>query len=109
MRYNEAMYLRRCRPGKSRKERVYWQLVESYRSERGPRQRVIAYLGDSNENRRLGIKKLAAGLIGIQQTQLFSETAEPAWVEVDPNRIRVERIRDFGGYWLGLQTERRSA
>ena len=36
------MYLRRCRPTKSKKDHVYWELVESYRTERGPRQRVVA-------------------------------------------------------------------
>jgi len=103
MRYNEAMYLRRCRAGKSQKEKVYWQLVESYRSERGPRQRVVAYLGDTEESFRLGIKEVATSRIGIQQTQLFSKTPEPEWVEVNTKRVRVERVRDFGGYWLGLQ------
>lgn len=103
MRYNEAMYLRRCRAGKSQKEKVYWQLVESYRSERGPRQRVVAYLGDAEESLRLGIKGAATSRIGIQQTQFFSKTPEPEWVEVDTKRVRVESVRDFGGYWFGLQ------
>lgn len=48
-------------------------------------------------------KEIATGRIGIQQTQLFSGTPEVEWVEVDPNRIRAERVRDFGGYWFGLQ------
>jgi transposase len=103
MKYNEAMYLRRCQPSKSQKEKIYWQLVESYRSERGPRQRVVAYLGDTKESLRLGIKEIATGRIDIQQTQLFRGTPEVEWVEVDPNLIRVERVRDFGGYWFGLQ------
>ena len=28
---------------------------------------------------------------------------EPEWVEVDTRRVRAERVRDFGGYWLGLE------
>jgi transposase len=103
MKYNDVMYLRRCQPSKSQKEKIYWQLVESYRSERGPRQRVVAYLGDTKESLRRGIKEIATGRIDIQQTQLFHGTPEVEWVEVDPNRIKVERVRDFGGYWLGLQ------
>lgn len=98
-----AMYLRRCRPSKSRTADVYWQLVESYRSERGPRQRIIAYLGESEESLRIGVKDIASGRVGIQQKQLFNEIPESDWVEVDPKCIRVERVRDFGGYWLGLQ------
>lgn len=97
------MYLRRCRPAKSQKEKVYWQLVESYRSERGPRQRVVAYLGDAKESLRLGIEGVATGRSGIRQAQLFSETPESVWVEIEPNRVSVERVKDFGGYWFGLQ------
>jgi transposase len=103
MKYIEGMYLRRYHPSKSQKEKIYWQLVESYRSERGPRQRVVAYLGDTEESLRLGIKEIATGRIDIQQTQFFRGTPAVAWIEVDPNLIRVERVRDFGGYWFGLQ------
>jgi len=39
------MYLRRCYRKKDGKRHGYWALVESYRSSRGPRQRVVAYLG----------------------------------------------------------------
>ena len=40
------MYLRRCYRNKDGKRHGYWALVESYRSSRGPRQRVVAYLGE---------------------------------------------------------------
>jgi len=96
------MYLRRCSPAKSKKERVYWELVESYRTERGPRQRVISYLGDADEPTRLGVKHAALDLNGTFQRDFFDESAEPDWVEVDTKRVRVERVRDFGGAWLGL-------
>jgi hypothetical protein len=33
----------------------------------------------------------------------LSEEVAPAWVEIDARRLRVERVRDFGGPWLGLQ------
>ena len=48
------MYMRKCgrRVGSERKD--YWQLVESYRTERGPRQRVVAYLGDGPRNGERG-------------------------------------------------------
>ena len=38
------MYLRRCRRKVNGQVKDYWQLVESYRTERGPRQRVVAHL-----------------------------------------------------------------
>ncbi len=40
------MFLRRCERRKSGKRHTYWALVESYRTARGSRQRVVAYLGD---------------------------------------------------------------
>jgi transposase len=97
------MYLRRCGQTKGKKEGVYWELVESCRTERGPRQRVVAYLGDVGEGQRLGIKQAASGKGYSWQSRLFDEQGEPEWVEVDTKRVRVERVRDFGGYWLGIQ------
>ncbi len=96
------MYLRRCRSTKSKKDRIYWELVESYRSERGPRQRVVAYLGEIAHSTALGIKQAATNKVGSWQSRLFDEEGEPEWVEVDTKRVRVERVRDFGGCWLGL-------
>ncbi len=81
---------------------MYWELVESYRTARGPRQRVIAYLGDMVEAERMGVERAATKRSGWQ-SRLFDEGPEPEWVEVDTTRVRAERIRDFGGYWLGLQ------
>ncbi len=95
------MYIRKCRQKKDGNIRDYWQLVESYRTERGPRQRVVAYLGTMEESARLGAKQ-AATKDPAHQKRLFDEVG-PDWVEVDTRRLRVERVRDFGGPWLGLQ------
>jgi hypothetical protein len=38
------MFIRPCYRGKNGKRHAYWALMESYRTERGPRQRVVAYL-----------------------------------------------------------------
>ncbi|MBI2861643.1 MAG: IS1634 family transposase [Chloroflexi bacterium] len=97
------MYLKRSGQTKVRKDGVYWELVESYRTERGPRQRVVAYLGDLEKAACLGVKQAAMGQVGSWQRHLFDEEGEPEWVEVDSKRVRVERVRDFGGCWLGLQ------
>ena len=97
------MYLRRCGLTKAKRDGVYWELVESYRTERGPRQRVISYLGDVGEGRRLGVEQASRGRTGSWQSRLFDEGGEPEWVEVDIKRVRAERVRDFGGYWLGLE------
>ncbi|MDO8671938.1 MAG: hypothetical protein Q7O66_10985 [Dehalococcoidia bacterium] len=97
------MYLRRCRASNRRNGKVYWELVESYRTERGPRQRVVAYLGDVSEAEGLCVKRTAKGQKGYWQSQLFDEDPEPEWVEVDTKGLRVEMVRDFGGGWLGLE------
>ena len=96
------MYLRKCRRSKGDRDHVYWQLVESYRTERGPRQRVVAYLGDVAEESRLGVKQAATQRNGSWQSRLFDDEPQSEWVEVDANRIKVEGVRDFGGCWLGL-------
>ncbi len=102
-RYNLGMYLKRCGQTRSKRDGVHWELVESYRTERGPRQRVVAYLGDVSEARRLGVEQAARGATGSWQSRLFDEEGEPEWVEVDTKRVRVEGVRDFGGCWLGLE------
>lgn len=96
------MYLRRCYREKDGKRHGYWALVESHRTSRGPRQRVVAYLGEMDAAGRVGIHQQAAGPAAIAQRGLFGEV-EPQWVEVDLKRISVERKRAFGGPWLGLQ------
>jgi transposase len=97
------MFIKRCGPSKSKNEHLYWELVESYRTERGPRQRVVAYLGGFSRTERQGIKQAAEGKTGYWQSRLFDAEGEPEWVEIDAKRVRVGRVRDFGGYWLGLQ------
>jgi transposase len=99
------MYLRRCYRRKDGKRHAYGALVESYRTNRGPRQRVVAWLGVMDERGRLGVKRCAEKQPGYQ-TGLFSR-AEPEWVEVDLKRVRVERSRKFGGPWLGRELLRR--
>ena len=97
------MYLRKCRKSLAGVEYVYWQLVESRRTDRGPRQHVVAYLGDMDEALRLGVAQAAAGKNGVRQDNLLSQSIAPEWVEVDVSRLRVERVLDFGAYWLGVE------
>ena len=96
------MFIRPCYRRKNGKRHAYWALMESYRTERGPRQRIVAYLGQLDESHRRGVKNAAEGNQGSRQKQLFDDT-RPHWVEVDVKRMRVENRRDFGGPWLGLQ------
>ena len=55
------MFIRPCYRRKNGKNHAYWALVESYRTERGPRQRVVSYLGQLRESERFGIQQAANG------------------------------------------------
>jgi len=50
-----GMYVRRCYRQKNGKRHAYWALVESYRTARGPRQRVVAYLGELTELEQIAL------------------------------------------------------
>jgi len=98
--YARGVYLRRCYRKKQKKRHAYWALVESYRTARGPRQRVVAYLGEMDEAGRIGVQHAAQAK--VEQANLF-EKVEAEWVEVDLKRVRVQCARQFGGVWLGYE------
>jgi transposase len=100
------MYIRPIHIRKNGKRHAYWALVESYRTARGPRQRIVSYLGQMDERGRLGVHQAAGDGGAGGQRRLFDEVA-PRWVEIDAARIRVERCVDFGGPWLALELLRR--
>ncbi len=109
------MFVRPCYRMKDGKRHAYWALVESYRTERGPRQRVVAYLGQLDEAGRLGLQQAATSdsLGDDHQPRLpFVEAAskedesrpvQPEWVTVNASAIRVENCVQFGGPWLALE------
>jgi transposase len=94
------MYIRKITRKKDGKVHAYWALVESRRTARGPRQYVVAYLGELDATGRLGVKMTAEGR-SDNQRDLFEEV-EPEWVEVNIHGVRTERVRDFGDIWLAL-------
>jgi hypothetical protein len=99
------MYLRRCYRVKDGKRHAYWSLVEAVRTARGPRQRVVAYLGQMDKPTRMGLRHAAQNREGFQGA-LFDET-QPQWVEIDASRMRVEGCRELGGSYLGLELMKR--
>jgi transposase len=95
------MFLRKFSTDKDGKRLDYWALVESVRTERGPRQRIVSYLGDMDEAGRLGIHHAVEKDLPVQES-LFDETL-PEWVEVNVRKVRTERSRRFGDVWLALE------
>lgn len=61
----------------------------------------MAWLGAMREAERRGVR---AAVQGGGQATLGG--VEPQYVRIDPKSIKVERVRDFGGPWLGLSIAR---
>ena len=91
------------------KRHAYWSLVESVRTECGPRQRVVAYLGGLDEAERLGVQQVAdpKSTTDNQPSLFEDESTQPRYVGVDVSKVRVENCREFGGPWLAWQLIRR--
>jgi len=115
------MFLRRFQRRKNGKNHVYWALVETFRTAKGPRQRIVSYLGELKESELSGWAQLSKNLRRqdvspnhqhspeyVQQllfdppqrhdAQAAALGSQPVLVEL--NGIRLERPRDFGDVWL---------
>ena len=104
------MFLRKHVRVKDGKRHEYWTLVETYRTAKGPRQRIVSYLGDLTEESQSGYNELVRQVAGNDQTkqqELFEVIKPGEPVSVYPERIRVERVRDFGDSWIGTSLWRK--
>jgi transposase len=105
------MFLRRYTRTKDGKTHTYYALVESVRTEAGPRQHVVAYLGELNQDqeRRWQRTVVFHNRQGEdRQLRLFPDT-DPTPLPDDPDIVRVRlgsvgwtNPRRFGDVWLGL-------
>lgn len=107
-----VMFLRRHKRAKKGTDYEYWTLVESVRTSRGPRQRVVATLGKLpglDPEVRVGWEHIGDILDGKARTaDLFDAAPEPPeWARVNLKGVRVERLRRFGDVFLGLALWRR--
>jgi transposase len=109
------MFLRPNHRGKDGKEHTYWSLVESVRTPDGPRQRTLCHLGELNGSdhaRWLRTVEVFNEQGEAQQLKLFPSHVEPPAddpqvARVLVNRVRLERARQFGACYLGLDLWRR--
>ena len=99
--YFICMYLRRINRKKSGKNHYYWALVESYRTEKGSRQRIIGYIGDVTKERAKAVARSAEDPCDGVQQDFFSPEELPEIATIEPRKTRTERQRQFGGVWLG--------
>ncbi len=102
------MYLR-CHSKKVDGENYgYWSLVESVRTIRGPRQRIVATIGKLpglDKEERIGWEEIGRVLDGKPrpEAELFEAYEEPPlWADVNINQVRVERLRHFGEVYFAL-------
>jgi len=104
------MFLKKLLRRKDGKPHQYWALVESHRTVRGPRHRVVAYLGEMRVSEQRGWTNLSRELNGksssIIQPALFEEEREtepvPENIVMNVRGVRVEKTTDFGDVYLGL-------
>ncbi len=111
------MFLRKNRKRFEGEIYEYWTLCETVRTERGPRQRVVASLGKfTGEDLAAGWEDLEALLDGRppgpKQRELFASEnggGEQAagWELADLSKLGVERVREFGTVFLALALWRR--
>jgi transposase len=109
------MFLRSHQRSKDGKGHSYWSLVETVRTADGPRQRRLCYLGELNSS---------AQARWLKTVEVFNEQGESTQLrlfpsEVEPpandpqvarvllNRVRLERSRQFGASFLGLELWKR--
>src|SRR5438876_2131167 len=105
------MFLRAHERRKDGKEHTYWSLVETVRTGDGQRQRTLCYLGELNSSaqaRWLKTVEVFNEQGESQQLKLFPSNVEPPVndpnvARVILNKVRLERTRQFGACWLGLQ------
>src|ERR1039457_4458800 len=109
------MFLRPNHRDKDGKADAYWSLVETVRTADGPRQKMLCYLGELNHSaqaRWLTTVEVFNDQGEAQQLKLFpSHVAappdDPQVARVLVNRVRLERTRQFGACYLGLDLWRR--
>ena len=109
------MFLRPNRRSNDGKEHTYWSLVETVRTADGPRQRTLCYLGELNSSaqarwwKRVEVfnEQGEAEQLKLFPAQVEPPADDPQVARVLVNQVRLERMRQFGACWLGLELWRR--
>jgi transposase len=109
------MFLRSHQRHKDGKQHTYWSLVETVRTTDGPRQRRLCYLGELNgsaQARWLKTIEVFNEQGESRQLKLFPSEVEPPGndsnvARVLLNKVRLERVRQFGNCFVGLELWKR--
>jgi transposase len=109
------MFLRPNYRSKDGKDHTYWSLVETVRTPDGPRQKTLCYLGELNgsaQARWLKTIEVFNEQGEAQQLKLFPSHVQPPSDDAQVarvllNKVRLERTRQFGACYLGLELWKR--
>jgi hypothetical protein len=108
-------FCERIQRSKDGKEHAYWSLVETVRTPDGPGQRRLCYLGELNssaQTRWLKTSEVFNEQGECRQWKLFpcgieAPADDPQIARVLLNKVRLERTRQFGACYLGLELWKR--
>jgi len=100
---------------KDGKEHTYWSLVETVRTADGPRQKTLCYLGELNSSAQARWLRTAevfndpgeAQQLKLFPAQVAAPPDDPQVARVLVHHVRLERTRQFGACYLGLQLWKR--
>jgi len=109
------MFLRPNHRSKDGKKHTYWTLVETVRTPDGPRQRALCYLGELNASTQARwLKTIDVFNADGESRQLKLFPSDVQAPEDDPDiarvligKVRLERVREFGACYLGLELWKR--
>jgi transposase len=109
------MFLRPNHRSKDGKDHTYWSLVETVRTPDGPRQKTLCHLGELNSSaqaRWIKTIEVFNEQGETQQLRLFPSDVEPPVddpqvARVLLNKVRLERTRQFGACYLGMELWKR--
>jgi len=109
------MFLRPNHRSKDGKGHTYWSLVETVRTTDGPRQKTLCYLGELNgsaQARWLRTVEVFNEQGEARQLKLFPSHVDPPADDLQVarvllNKVRLERTRQFGACYLGLELWKR--
>lgn len=108
------MFLKKHKRFKDGKEHLYWSLMETMRTDKGPRHHLLCYLGELNSSRKKAWRKAIRVFNDEgqeEQLELFPDDAAPEnekdIVRIDLKSVRMERAREFGAIFAAWEIWKR--
>jgi len=109
------MFLRQHSRFKDGKDHIYWSLMETVRTDNGPRQRLLCYLGELNSSQNKSWRKIVSVFnkegeeeqLALFPSDIAPEEDSEDIVKIDLKSVKLERAREFGTVYVGLELWKR--